>query len=610
MVRVEHFPAGPGFEHHDGVPAGSPGVPVERPESPAPVHARPLLAEEQMSDEDFATPPRPERQPGYDQTRVGADRPPPSGGQPFDAEVEGGAPAGEGEVVEKGRSAEVGTGAEEPAGVAQRGEIGDFEEAEPNQERGRRAGGADIPDPRPTGQKPIIGAHEKPYSHTDQMLQPKPPSASPQLATRARSFQHDALTELFDRSIDDVYEYAHALCGDHPTAERVCEAAFESLLERLPDIQGEGQALTATVLAQAEEAVRHLPHARFQGRGVRDAIAKLPAPEHEAITLRLVAGLDPELIATATARRTASVLGSEIAALRALRGSPPGLNFAMPAAQRQLDAALDRLLDGESPAAAAELAPALAEAEALLMAAASLVSLPAGSPPPEVRARLRNHFLAGGEERRAHWVHQHHLPAVVPGRRARPHANPLGAGAALVLSGLLAVVAGVLLAFAANFSTPSSAMYPLKRADENFLLAFTFDRVARANLEVKLSDERMREAETEAATRHSGKAVQAMSDRFDSLRAAAYDLGSIKRHSGSWKKVRDYYIQQASAPVDPLNRLLSTNGMKTDAESVARLNEQFQQERKTLERGLGDLNPTQPGAVPSGAPNTTPAPQQ
>ena len=442
------------------------------------------------------------------------------------------------------------------------------------------------------------------------MLQPTPPTASPQLATRARSFQHDALTELFDRSIDDVYEYAHALCGDHPTAEEVCEAAFRSLLDRLPDIQGEGQALTAAVLTQAEEAIRHVPYAKLQGRGIRDAIARLPAPEHEAITLRLVAGLDAELIASATARRTASVLGSEVAALRALRGSPPGLNFAMPAAQRQLDAALDRLLDGDSPAEAAALAPALAEAGALLTTAATLVSLPAGSPAPEVRARLRNHFLAGGEERRAQWVHRHHVPAVVPGRHARPHGSRLGAGATLVLAGLLAIVAGALLAFAANFSTPSSAMYPLKRADENLLLSLTFDRVAKANLEVKLSDERLREAETEAATRHSGKAVQAMSDRFDSLRAAASDLGSIQRHSASWKKARDYYIQQASMPVDPLNRLLSTNGMKADAEAVARLNEQFQQERKTLERGLGEGNPTQPGTVPSGAPNVTPPPPQ
>jgi DNA-directed RNA polymerase specialized sigma24 family protein len=442
------------------------------------------------------------------------------------------------------------------------------------------------------------------------MLQPMPPTGSSQLAARARSFQHDALTELFDRTVDDVYEYAHALCGDHATAEEVCEAAFRSALDRLPDIQGDGQGLTAAVLALAEEAVRHVPYPRFQGRGIRDPIARLPAAEHEAITLRLVAGLDPELIASATARRTASVLGSEVAALRALRGSPPGLNFAMPAAQRQLDAAIDRLLGGEAPAAAAALAPALAEAGSLLTTAANLVSLPAEPAPPEVRARLRNHFLAGGEERRAHWVHRHHEPAVVPGSHARAHANTLAAGAALVLSGLLAVVAGALLAFAANFSTPSSAMYPLKRADENLLLALTFDRVAKANLEVKLSDERLREAETEAATRHSGKAVQAMSDRFDSLRAAASDLGAVQRHSASWKKTRDYYVQQASEPVDPLNRLLSTNGMKADAEAVARLNEQFQQERKTLEHALGEVNPTQPGAVPSGAPNITPPPPQ
>ncbi len=441
------------------------------------------------------------------------------------------------------------------------------------------------------------------------MEQPKTPAAaSPQLFARARSFQHDALAEVFDRAFDDVFEFAHALSGDHATAEEITESAFTRWIDRLHDFEGDAAGATAMILALAEEAARRLPRARFAAHGVRESIARLPAAEHEAITLRLVAGLSPAQIATATARRPASVLGSEVAALRALRGASSGLSFALPAALRQLDAALDRLLDGAPAAEAAQLAPALSESGPLLAAAANLVSLPAQPAPPEVKARVRNHFLAATEARRAQWVHRHHTPAAVPGRRPRPRANPIGTGAALILAAILAVVAGAVLAFAADFSTPSSAIYPLKRLDERILLALTFDRVQHANLEVKLSEERVREAETEAATRHGSRAVQAMADRYDSLRVAAADLGGLRKHDTGWKRARESYLQQASQPVDPLERLLTTNGMKPDAAQIARLNERFQNDRKTLDRPLGSTSPTQPGAVPSGAPNTTPPP--
>jgi hypothetical protein len=199
---------------------------------------------------------------------------------------------------------------------------------------------------------------------------------------------------------------------------------------------------------------------------------------------------------------------------------------------------------------------------------------------------------------------------VVPGRRPRPKPKPVGTAASLVLAAILAVVAGVILAFAANFATPSSTIYPLKRLDEGMLLALTLNRVDKANLEVQLSDERLREAETEAATRHGGDTVQAMNDRYDELRAAALDLGAVPHHDARWTRVRNYYLSQASQPVDPLEHLLSGNGLSGDANQVARLNQDFQAERKSLDARLGATGTPVPGAVPSGAPSATPPPTQ
>jgi len=179
----------------------------------------------------------------------------------------------------------------------------------------------------------------------EQRLLEEPPS--PRLVDRVRVFNRQALAEVFDGSFDELYLYIHALVADHDTAERVAEDTFGRVLDRLPDYTGEPAGLKAWVLHHGADAVRRVPRGALAGKGLREAVARLTRFEHEAVTLRLVAGLDAPTAALATGRRTSSILGAVITGLRALRSGSATLNpLSLPTQQRQLDAALDRLLAG------------------------------------------------------------------------------------------------------------------------------------------------------------------------------------------------------------------------------------------------------------------------
>src|SRR5579871_6464240 len=95
---------------------------------------------------------------------------------------------------------------------------------------------------------------------------PAPPYVvSASLPERARTFEHDALAEVFDHSFDDAYEYAHALTGDDATAERALTAAYLRAVERLPEYEGDGATLRAWMLGQVEESVQRTPHTTGEG---------------------------------------------------------------------------------------------------------------------------------------------------------------------------------------------------------------------------------------------------------------------------------------------------------------------------------------------------------
>ena len=430
--------------------------------------------------------------------------------------------------------------------------------------------------------------------------------ASPSLVNRARTFQHDALAELFDSSFDDAYEYAHALTGDDATAERALAAAYLRIIDRLGEFDGDPGAVPQWVLGHVEDAIRRTPHSPPDG--IRGVLGRLGHHEHQAITLRLVAGLEPPVIAAATGRRVTSVLASQLGALRNLAGLN-GLNVGLPAAHRQLDAALDRVLGGDSAAEAATYAPAVQDAGELLAVAAAIVELPRLGAGSVARSRVRSQFLTAGDERRALWVHQHHAPAEVPGRRPRAKPSGLSSAAILVVACVMAVIAGVVLAAAAAFASPSSAAYPLKRVGEDMLLGFTTDRVAKANLEVKLSEERLKEAETEAAMGHGPAAAHAIDERHDALRLAAADLAAVPHRGTSWKAARDRFETEASKPIDTLERALATQGAKTSAADVKASYARFQTDRQELDKQLG-VKATQSGQTPApaGLPGSVPSP--
>ncbi len=426
------------------------------------------------------------------------------------------------------------------------------------------------------------------------------------LKDRVRTYQHDAVAELFDHSFDDAYEYAHALTGDDATAERALSAAYARALERLSEYDGDSSGLPAWILGLVEESVQRTPHT--QADGIRGRLGRLGHHEHQALTLRLVAAREPSVIATATGRRVTSVLASQTSALRGLAGLT-GLSLGLPAAHRQLDAALDRLLQGDSADEAAGYAPAVTDARKLLDVAAEVVELPRLGAGSAVRGRIRSEFLAGAGERRAQWVHTHHAPAVVPGRRPRARPSHISTAAALMLACGLALVAGVVLAAAAALASPSSAVYPLKRMGEGVLLGLTFDRIAKANLEVKLAEERLKEAETEAAAGHGEGAVTAVNTRHDELLAAGQDLRLISHRSKSWTAARDRFESEANKPLDTLERSVVANGDKAAASDIQSSFEHFQAERQLIDKQLGvPARAGGPGQAPAGAPGSVPTP--
>lgn len=428
--------------------------------------------------------------------------------------------------------------------------------------------------------------------------------SSPSLAERARRYEHDALTEVFEASVEDAYEYAHALTGDDATAERALAAGYQRVLSHIASYPGDGSGINAWVLAQVEEAVRRTPHATLEG--VRDSLARLGHHEHQALTLRLVAGLEPTVIATATGRRMSSVLASSMSALRGLAGLG-GVTLPLPAAQRQLDAALDHVLHGMPAEEASGWAPAVTDGHRLLAIAQEVVQLPRLGAGPSLRGRLRSAFLSAADERRTLWMREHHTAPVVPGRRPRAKPHAVGTAAALAFACLLALAAGVFVAAAAAFSSPSSSAYPLKRFGEAVLLGVTTDRVARANLEIKLSEERLKEAETEAATGHGSAAARAVDDRYDALRSAAADLAPLHHRDAHWVAARDRFEKEANKPIDPLQRSLEAQKQASAAAAVKAAYQHFQADRQVLDRELGvkaaptPVSPGAPGSVPTPA---------
>jgi len=259
-----------------------------------------------------------------------------------------------------------------------------------------------------------------------------------------------------------------------------------------------------------------------------------------------------------------------------------------------------RLLLGQTPAArAAGLGGHAAELEELLRAAETLRELPLPAPDAAAAARLRELVLDQVELRRVTWVHSHAIPhSGRPLRRPFKLRSVWGVGFLLVL----AVLVGLGLSAAANLSEPDSPFYGLKRTGEAILLTFSLDTVARADLETKLADLRLREAEAMVAHNHPDLALVAVRDHYQLMRLAAADLKSVAvKHSAKWSAARGRLVKQESQSVTPLEAQLDGQGQHGTADQVKAEIDRFEEDRKDIDQQLSEPAPT-PSPPPTPAP--------
>src|ERR1700694_1779612 len=163
---------------------------------------------------------------------------------------------------------------------------------------------------------------------------------------------------------------------------------------------------------------------------------------------------------------------------------------------RQLEDAIARRQAGAPVAEAVGIHPAAEELELMLALSEQIVSLPAGPSGGAARSRVRDIFLEGGMAHRATWVHRHSLPL----RRAKHPLPSHGIRWSLVvgIALMLALVAGVSLALAAQLSEPDSSLYPLKLNTEKLLVAANRSPVNQAGVRLQLANQRYRDTEAMA----------------------------------------------------------------------------------------------------------------
>jgi hypothetical protein len=266
---------------------------------------------------------------------------------------------------------------------------------------------------------------------------------------------------------------------------------------------------------------------------------------------------------------------------------------------RHLDHAVDALLGTPGRTRPGRMAAAVAvEVQDLMLPATAVHDLPSTTPAPGGKVRGRNLLMADAAQRRVAWVHRHDLP-LPSGVRRRPRRSlGIGSSAVLALLAVAAVLGGAALAGLAGMSEPDAPLYGVKRAGENALLTVAGDGVSRADLRIQLAQQRLREAEAMAVLDKPELAVPALQDRFDALRSAGADLASETRRDQRWTKTRDRFLDEESKPASAIEVDLQRAGHNEDADAVKQEIQQFQNDRKSIDRQLGKPQPA-PSPVPS-----------
>jgi hypothetical protein len=267
---------------------------------------------------------------------------------------------------------------------------------------------------------------------------------------------------------------------------------------------------------------------------------------------------------------------------------------------RRLDEALERMAAGKDPTEAAGLQWNMATLQDLLQAAAILQEIPREVAEPPTRVRVRNRFMTQAASRRVAWVHRHSMPLKAKRRPVRTTPR-IGSLSALLLLGLVALVAGSITAVAADFSEPDSPLYPLKELGEGALAAMTVDPVSNADLKVTYASQRLREAEAMAARGHSDLAVDSVRGRLQDLRESAQSLLGESSRTDRWIRVRDRLVEEEGRSLTPIEQTLEGKGDTDAAAEVRQLAANFDSERKTLDKEL-----TAPVAKPAAPVSPTP----
>jgi Domain of unknown function (DUF5667) len=272
---------------------------------------------------------------------------------------------------------------------------------------------------------------------------------------------------------------------------------------------------------------------------------------------------------------------------------------------RQLEDALARRQAGVAVADAVGVHPAAEELGRMLDLTEQIAALRGRSPQPGARSRVRDAFVQGGQAHRAAWVHQHRLPL----RRAKHPLPSHGIRWSLVVGTalMLALLAGVSLALAAQLSEPDSNLYPLKLNTERLLVAANRTPVSKAAVRMELANQRYRDTEAMAARGKGPLAVASMAAYYDQLRLAGDELAGAK-HDASWRVARDQYVKAEVKPIDNIVTQLQNTGQTAALAGVKALMDQFTKDRKAIDAQLNALSATPvPQPLPSGAqPAVTP----
>jgi Domain of unknown function (DUF5667) len=272
---------------------------------------------------------------------------------------------------------------------------------------------------------------------------------------------------------------------------------------------------------------------------------------------------------------------------------------------RQLEDALARRQAGVAVAEAVGVHPAAEELGGMLGLTEQIAALRGRVPQAGVRSRVRDAFVQGGQAHRGAWVHQHRLPL----RRAKHPLPSHGIRWSLVVGTalMLALLAGVSLALAAQLSEPDSNLYPLKLNTERLLVAANRTPVSKASVRMELANQRYRDTEAMAARGKGPFAVSSMAAYYDQLRLAGEELAGA-RHDASWKAARDQFVKAEVKPIDNIVTQLQNTRQTAALAGVRALTDQFAKDRKAIDAKLNALPATPvPQPLPSGAqPATTP----